>query len=413
MLINKADIRVQLIAIVFFLAFGGYYVVLILLSNLLPDVFTRSVTIPLRVAIVSLLIVIFLLYPRLRHESALRFFLAFAIVYLSRIGYEWSSGSSNFHMDPSDFMFYFVSFVALPLLLTTQTRFSSNEYERILSAILFGAWLTSLLTIVFYRDFIGTEYRLSALVGRDSNYISPLALSYVSVLGIALGLSYIAMKPLDLRKNILVSLVVIFCLIPFFLGASRGSLLALLVSLCFYFAFAPGIKRRATLVILLFAFTGTLVVAEQYLGSVVFTRFFGIADDIAAEGSSTYRLTIWLNSWEQFRESPFLGDSLECTFIGLHPHNMLIEVMITTGIVGTMPFLMFLIAVFHKCYYITVHSPDNYWIVATFFVGFTQSMVSGGIYAASWFAIGSGLVLGFRRDVAARPYVNPQRLVGM
>ena len=103
----------------------------------------------------------------------------------------------------------------------------------------------------------------------------------------------------------------------------------------------------------------------------------------------------------QFWKNPLFGNSLNCELIDHYPHNILIEVLITTGIVGFVPFFLFLWEINKGIKGIIKIHPQYFWVCVVFLQSFMQNMFSGGLYAAGWFAIGGGLILGLRHKRSA------------
>ena len=399
--IKKENIKNYSLFLSFALAFGGYYATLILLSNLLGGVSSRSFTIPIRVSIIFLLFIAYVLQPKIRVQKGLMFFLLFAGAYLFRILIEYFDHSSVFHISEIDFFLYFVSFVFVPIILLSQTSLSKKNYDLILKGLLVGILSLSVLTLYFYNDILGNVARISLAVKRGEEYISPLALSYCSALGMGLGISYLLTNHVSFNGKFFIFSVVGLSCIPFFLGSSRGSIFALSFPFAVYFFYVEGVKRRASIILAIIALTFLFVILTEYLGSSVFERFFNIYNSIETGDSSSARIEIWKAGLMQFWKNPLFGNSLNCELIDHYPHNILIEVLITTGIVGFVPFFLFLWEINKGIKGIIKIHPQYFWVCVVFLQSFMQNMFSGGLYAAGWFAIGGGLILGFRHKRSA------------
>ena len=116
-----------------------------------------------------------------------------------------------------------MGFVFVPFILISQLKLNQSIYNKILHSILLSTLFLSLLSLYYYKSLLGVVGRISLAISRDENYISPLALSYCGALGIGLGIIYLVTnKSISRLQKLTVLLVIIFSLIPFFLGASRG-----------------------------------------------------------------------------------------------------------------------------------------------------------------------------------------------
>lgn len=386
------------LATAFFFTFAGYYIVLAIISNIIGTEFSRALTIPLRVLILASMIIPFLLHPTIRAQRALIFFVFFSFAYLARIIIEMH-GPDNYHISVHEFLLYFLSFVLIPLILLSQFRFSAEQYDLIFYSIFIGCIILAFFVIFFYRELIGQVSRISQ-VEQSGNYISPLALSYTSALGIGIGTMYIITNSVTKKKRIIIIFGILMCLPMFFLGASRGSIVALAVPFLFYFIFSQGVRRRIFLIVSLVLLTILFTVAQQYLGTGVFDRFFSIQYDIERGASSVVRLEIWKNTWQQFLSSPIFGNSLESDWLGYHPHNLILEVLVTTGLLGFVPFVAFLIIVLRKSARLIQTRPDYSWIIVIFTQAFTAHLFSGAIYSAAWLALGAAMIIGFSKTAS-------------
>ncbi|MAP80968.1 MAG: hypothetical protein CL526_07745 [Aequorivita sp.] len=379
----------------FFLAFSGYYVVLMLVSNYGSTSLSRYFTIPIRLILLISFFYFFKKTGKKQNNRALRAFLVFSGFYLLRIFYEIIFGTSEFYMSKLEFLLYFVSFVLLPFYFISKIKFNPADYNKIFKTVIASCFFLSLFTYLFYRDLLGSVSRISMEISKDENYISPLALSYCASLGIGIGVAYLLSNKTSSSIKMLILLVIISCMVPFFLGASRGSLLALAIPFLFYFLFSQGIKRKFQIIFSLLLGIVTMLYATNFLGTGVFDRFFMISEAIDQGSSSAIRLQIWKSDLNQFLNHPFFGNSLESEFALHYPHNIFIEILITTGVLGFIPFSLFLILILKKSVKIVKIYPRYFWLFVVFMQSFVQYLFSGAIWNASWLAIGSALILGF------------------
>jgi|SRR5699024_10445180 len=380
---------------IFFFSLGGYYTSLILVSNFLSNNYSRIVTMPIRVVIILSIIYLVVnsdIHKKLKLEAV--FFIIFSFFYIFKIAIS-AVLDSNLYIPPSQFLLYFLSFVFLPFLLVSIIRINKFEYEKIFNIIIFGCVSVSILTYLFYGKLLGNVSRISQEVGKDANYISPLALSYVSVLGISLCFSYLLTRTPPVKYKIYLYLTILLCLIPFFLGASRGSVLAFVFSISFYFLASRGLTKKIKLIFPVFIIIFLFFFMSNYMGTSVFDRVINISSAIDSQSSSAVRLYLWENGILQFLNNPLLGDSLQLEVAKHYPHNIIVEVLMSTGLIGFIPFFIFSILIFKKSIKIIRIHPEMFWVTNIFFMGFVMNMFSGAIWGASWFAIGAALISGF------------------
>ncbi|WP_162053458.1 O-antigen ligase family protein [Pontibacter pamirensis] len=346
---------------------------------------SRLFTIPIRIVTVLLLAVSFLCAGRKRslHQPLLISFIVFSLLYVGRILIEILKGSS-YHISNESFLLYFLSFGFFPFLLLFLKKDYPVDYKLYKYAVLISGFLLAVLTIVFYREYIGTVGRISLAVSRDENYMSPLALSYSGSMSMGVALSLLFTTENSKYSKIgLVSVAILSC-VPFFLGASRGSVIALIVPFLLFIAYQKNKVKSMRLLLVLIFVSFLVVTLSEYFGSSVISRFVGIESDISEGSSSASRITIWDIALEHFYNNPIFGDSLEVRETGNHPHNIFIEVLLTTGILGMIPFLYLIIKAFKNSVIIIKNNPESSWIMIIFLQSLIQHLFSGSIYSASW-----------------------------
>src|SRR5690606_10275510 len=97
-----------------------------------------------------------------------------------------------------------------------------------------------------------------------------------------------------------------------------------------------GGSLKLLIVMLIVAVLG--VYLSAYFGSNIIDRFTKIEDDISQGSSSAVRIDLWREGLRQFADHPIFGSGLEVEKYRFHPHNILIEVLLTTGVIGFIPF---------------------------------------------------------------------------
>lgn len=391
---QKSGVKLVALHVLLFLYFAGYYLVLIVVANTAGNEASRAFTIPLRILFLLLIFSLFLLEPRYRFNKSLFFFILFSQVYLVRIGFEMYDTTTIYSIPTHEFLLYFMAFVFLPLVFMSQVRVERQHYRYLALVVVFSCALMAIPTLFFYADLIGQVTRFNVSV--DDNYISPLALSYVSALGISVGSILLLTIPLGNLERLAVAASIFMCFVPFFLGASRGSFVALMIVFVFFISASKNKQNRLKSVLGVIAVAALLVGAQAYLGTGVFDRLLNIGDDIEYGASSVVRLEIWAHTWQQFLQDPVFGNSLESDFVRTYPHNIFLEVLISTGLVGFVPFVLFVFYLIKHCWFIVRHERQFTWVTAVFLLGLTENQFSGSVYSASWLAMGAAMVIGLR-----------------
>lgn len=402
MKVKIADLNSFLLNSVVFLTFLGFYATILLLINLGLSGQTRIITIPLRMIIGLLCSVIFLIGIKNRSKSFL-VFLVFAVIYLLRIITDFAL-NEFLYISYFEIFFYFISYVVIPFIAITKVDFNKINVNSLFKTFLSSAFIFSFLSFVFYFKYIGNVVRLSSsTVGED--VVNPLILSYCATLVIGVLVFYlINNKPSRLQKIIILSTISL-AVVPFFLGASRGSLFALFVPFIIMAFSSISIKNFSKIFIISVFVIIALVFLDNYLGSGLLNRFLGTKDAIEAGEGSASRLGIWKQSLTQFINHPLFGDKLNTKYVNQYPHNIYIEVLQQVGIIGFLPVMVLSFFALKFSILIFKNAPQYSWITIFFLQSIMQNMFSGAIYTATWFWTGMALVFSLARYLRAKEYI--------
>ena len=217
--------------------------------------------------------------------------------------------------------------------------------------------------------------------------LSPLILSYCAALVIGVNIVIIRFNIISKKQKIISLASILFSFLPFLIGSSRGSIFALLLPFVYLlFSFRGFYQTLQYILILLFIGMTFSYLSQNYDNDLI-NRLW------ATDNSNEIRLEIWKSSFNQFLQNPILGDKLENDFWHNYPHNLFIEVLQSTGILGFSSVLIALFFTIKTCNRIIKFHREFIWIAVIFFQSFTQSMFSGSIYNSSWLWLSFGLLL--------------------
>lgn len=386
----KSDkINTRLYFLIFFLSFLGYYAILLLGFNLGYSQESRKVTVPLRLGIILLMGILTLRNLKNLHgSSTLSIFIFFSIFYLGRIFMDYYNGI-DYYLSVEEVFLYFIAFDFIPFTLLAIQNIKEKYLTAIFHALFYGGLAFSILAIVFYGKYIGTVGRLSNR-RVDEEVLSPLILSYNSVMVIGVLIFYLLTHTVKKWKKLMMLCAIGLSVIPFFLGASRGSLLALFVPFLIYFYYSVGVKEFfKTIVIVIIVIVG-LIFLDDYLDSGLLKRFLSTSDSV--RGAADPRVLRYKSSFNQFLENPYFGDSIAVRGFKNYPHNIFLEVLQSVGIVGFIPFLVILGRAFKICLNIFKYRTDLIWVAVVFIQALMHNMVSGGFYKGFWTWTSLGLI---------------------
>lgn len=381
---------------VVFLVFLGFYAIILLLFNAGMGDKTRLVTIPVRLLIGVLCG--FILFRSIKKKNKqIKWFFLFVLAYFARISIDYSM-AEYFYISYSNLVFYFISFVIIPFIAISKMDFSKICVKSLFNTFLASAFIFSVLSVLLYSRFIGTVGRLSTSVAGE-DVVNPLLLSYCATLIIGVLVFYIMYNKTSKIQKLVIYITISLSIVPFFLGSSRGSLFALFfpfIVLMFSSVSPKNIYKIASISI---ASILTLIFLDNYMGSGLLDRFISTQDAISSGSESAVRLQIWKQSLEQFLSNVILGDSLNTKQVNHYPHNIYIESLQQTGLLGFIPFAILIITAIKYVMYIFKRYPKYGWLTIFFLQAMMQNMFSGALYTAAWFWAGMAIVFSLRSSL--------------
>jgi hypothetical protein len=200
------------------------------------------------------------------------------------------------------------------------------------------------------------------------------------------------------------SLIAVLLVVAAF-SQARGPQLAFLFSLAVFLLVSSGSNRRHIIIAAIFIVVGVVVSAQLTdfnLYDIAVKRFSLSFDNL--DSSSTGRVDAWHASIEQFWDSPIIGDKVFEPTLRTYPHNFLIESLISIGIVGTLPLIIFLWQSISSAIKLLFRNPSfvNNSITLLFLKEFVQVMLSGGIWGdISFWITGAAVVLLGQKRIAS------------
>lgn len=239
--------------------------------------------------------------------------------------------------------------------------------------------------------------------------LNPISFGHFS--GVLLIISYWA-----LRMRGLSGISLLFLLIGFVIGiygllasGSRGPLVAVLVTLIIFESTrksaVPLLLGAMLLVMLLATIIGLIVVVigdeflllfpniDAALGINLLSRFATLFQ--LSDASSSARVQLFFISFDQFLDHPFIGDFIEVRGPTdyPYPHNIVLEALIATGLLGTIPLIIALVLAFKASLFVIRNTPSYGWVSLLFLQQLVAVQFSGNIYGSSTFWVALGLLV--------------------
>lgn len=224
--------------------------------------------------------------------------------------------------------------------------------------------------------------------------IFPLNPIFLSRLGASLILvillNYSEIKTYGLYKVILYFILGLFLL---FIGGSRGPLISLTIVICLIL-----FSRLNSLKVYIYVLIVGILV---YLFSSNFQLFeLDIFKRILNNDIDSFdRMGHWQSAISQFLNNPFFGDKIFDNYLGSYPHNILLEILMSTGLLGFLLFVLSIksasIKLFNNIFKVNSNLKS---ISALCLLNFLFSLSSSSIYYSVEFWNLTGLLLFLPKD---------------
>jgi len=378
-----------------FITFIGFYAIIVIVLFFGVEQ-SRFFTIPLRLFATLLIFIVFFIkgYRVSTNHFVYICFFGFFIIYFISVYSKVVLGSAHLNQPSYEIVLYSLVYAIFPFLYFS-ARKEESIYRIFYKAIIISGVVLSVSCIFLYSDILLSGYSRISLAQYDVFYriISPLLLSYSGALIIGISLSKMLFDNVTAKETMYLGFAFLLGLVPFFLGASRGSVIALILP--FFFIFMSKLSRKIKIKTFLIVFFFLLIVIylANYFGTGVFLRLLRILEDIQHGSSSVSRIEIWSNSLYQFLSAPLFGSSIGMEMKGhSYPHNIFLEVLMSTGLIGFLPFGLLVIYGIHKSFLIVKYRTEYIWIFILFWQGLILHSFSGTLYNAVFFWGGLGLV---------------------
>lgn len=383
-----------------FFSFVGYYFGLGLIIFLGFIDFSGFYSIPLRI-LLAVLMIYLMVRIRFKHaivnKSIYFLFFIFWGLYFLAIFRSWHGSTEGFYRTPPEVLAYSILYSIIPFIFFS-LKHEESTLDVFKNALIASGLALAILTFLLYKDLlllgVGRINMAKYFVGDDFRSLSPLALSYGSSMVIAICLYYIIFYRPGKKIKIYYWITIVLSMVPFFLGSSRGSILSIIFTFSLIIFFRGSFKNKIRSFILFILLGAAVVYFADVFHSSLISRFLSISEDIESGSSSAARLVIWKHVWQQFLSSPIFGDSIQSSY-RVYPHNMFLEVLMATGILGFIPFVIIVIIAFIKGIRIVKYHPKHVWIFILFSMAFVQHMLSYTFYSAIYFWSGMGLIYSF------------------
>ncbi|AYD47985.1 O-antigen ligase family protein [Arachidicoccus soli] len=284
------------------------------------------------------------------------------------------------------YIFYYLSAAILPFFMYSSVDLNDKNKKTIVDALIFSGFILGIVCLFEYGKiiFLGNIGRLGSNPN-EGDTLSPLALSYSGSLTIIICLyQMIYKKGLAFAYKFYLIITIFLCILLFLLGSSRGSILALAFCLPIFFIYSK-LKGKLKLVLIFILAIPLITYGVMVTGSNIFERVQN-----SEQNGDIGRSILWNAAKKEFLNHPILGGRIEVS--GIYPHEIFLEILMATGIVGILLFLYFFVNSFKRVAFICKRDYSNVFVFLIFLQGVAQYLVTGAIYGAILLFFPIGLI---------------------
>jgi len=298
---------------------------------------SRILTVPYRMVVLALSLFLFLnawRRKRLFVGTAMHWlFISLWSIYAFRLTYE-----TVFHAETLLFPVYYYWAFGFGVCFGSNLAFMQPLPERASRLAPWFVWglalIANLAGLVFRRQEMLLDKRLEV-----TELLNPISYGQCAVTLILMS-GYLALNARKIRNMIFLAACAIPGVFILAITASRSPLLSFLGGMCLLGIY--GIKRGAGWKTMLGATVamGVLPIGIQFLlqgDSAITGRVMDSYADIKF-GGQVDRFVLWSRAFEQYQQSPYIGNGLEITGVG-YPHNITVETLLTMGLGGCVLFI--------------------------------------------------------------------------
>ena len=316
---NKNNETPHIYAILVGLLFMSGLVLPWLLPNIITQVFK-----PLSIYV----LITFILYWRVRLEIKTNQVLAiFSILcyFAALVGHQVTTSSVIEFVSTALYMLMF--------LFTTIVNFKMNDIKFILKCTFYASLVFAIISMVS-NPMMGSDIKRSSMNFLYTN-INGNLIPYAILPGFVVGLQVLVYG--TTHKKVRVTIALLIMLYSIFLPATRGAFLVLLLILFFtFYEYIKAFVQKKKFFRLLM-FTSFLIVLVNIFEFILPGSVSGRLLNINSYSDTSGRTMIYSVAWDIARQNLLLGSgfsewSSNYTFA---VHNMYLELLVSTGILGT------------------------------------------------------------------------------
>jgi O-antigen ligase len=337
---DKLEFRNSNYASIFYIVLLAGY---ILISGL-PYVFSvdsRTITIPFRALVLGMSMILigynFYLSRDLKFDKSDCFFILFWIVYFINVYFSFRNYdfSKEFRLKESEIYLRIIGVVFLPSLAILTLNPKKINYRLVFNSVYIIIFIILLLNIIK-----GIDYNYQ---GRSSGFLSMYSINFGHV-GVTLAILSLYNLMFNAKKtkyiNLLMGLGFLIGTYILYSSGTRGPLVAYIVTISYMLYVKKKYYSLSALYLIMAVGIMGLVFLNLKYENIGENGFFARVTNMVVSGDSSGRGKIYKDSIHVILENPFFGGRF-VFFDGMYVHNVFLDILMATGLLGMIIFLMF------------------------------------------------------------------------
>lgn len=293
--------------------------------------------------------------------------------------------------DADSIVFVLLSFclyVLAPFLLIISAHITEKHVLILKDSLLISHLLFSCLVIYFSAELIGAGRLANEEQG---GLITPLVVSYLSAAMIGILFHSLAQPGKSLRYTMFLLVLMVPYGISFGLGASRGSVIALLCGVLFQLALiSPRLYLRFFVgLLVLLVFFGVL--ASYGYFDVLLGR---VTQTLDGSGRSVgLRESFWMTAFNKILDNPIGFSYYILPEHNIYVHNIYLEAAMVGSVFCFLFFSLFILMVLRKAYRLAIWAPATGWLGIVFVQSLVRYAFSHTFFTSYAIAIFSAIII--------------------
>ncbi len=332
------------------------------------------------------------------NKVTLTLLIIFWLIYLTRIAIYFTVDPNAPAFEISFYYTWAIGVSILPFLALALAGGTTNAAIGFTVTFYFAA-ASSLLALTqagtqFYEDDILISHGRLML-----QHLNPISLGRHAAILIVLSVwAILHRRELEFSKGThYFAYFTLFAGMYILLGSgSRGPLLSLFVTILFIVALDNGTKTTssgiAVIAIATIIYFSTIWVASNEEMSIYRRLSSSI---LGSDEATNTRYLSFSGAMSVFLEDPLFGGAIEEPNTNFYPHNIYLEVLMTTGLLGAIPLLVAVTYMFTVSVLSLRHRPKTGWIGALLILHLGDALFAGSIYNSGqlWALIGAYFIM--------------------